>query len=121
MVLSLPYILSIFGAQGEVADVVSAFCYFAIPLTCAMGALFVANAGFNNMGRPSFATGANFLRNSLGVVPFVWLGAEWFGAEGAVVGFSLGGFVFGIISIYFCLRLARSRLNRQLSSVEAHG
>ncbi|RMA77653.1 MATE family efflux transporter [Umboniibacter marinipuniceus] len=114
MVVSLPYILMLFGAEGQVAEVVSAFCYFAIPLTCAMGALFVANAGFNNMGRPGFATAANFLRNSLGVIPFVWLGAEWFGAEGAIVGFSLGGFVFGVLAIFYCIRLAKSRLERQL-------
>lgn len=107
MLATTPLLIQLFAAEGQVAEIVKAFNYYAIPMTCAMGALFVANAGFNNMGRPVFATLSNFTRNTLGVIPFIWVGGAYFGGEGVIIGYALGGLICGFISFAFARHMAR--------------
>lgn len=62
------------------------------------GVIFVSNAAFNNLGHPYYSTLINWGRNTLGTVPFVILGAAWFGAPGVLIGQYLGGTVFAILA-----------------------
>jgi hypothetical protein len=39
------------------------------------------------------------------VIPFVWLGSHWYGAQGALAGYGLGAVVFGLASIVVCFRV----------------
>ena len=39
------------------------------------GAQFVANAAFNNLGRPNLSTWFNWGKATLGTIPFAWYGA----------------------------------------------
>jgi len=112
MIMITPSLITLFGCEGEVAEMVRAFTYFVIPMTCAMGALFVANAGFNNLGKPTFATLSNFTRNTFGVIPFVWLGAYIDGGVGAIIGFGVGGLICGFISFWYCTRLVTKIENK---------
>jgi hypothetical protein len=57
------------------------------------GALFVANAAFNNLGYPVLSTVFNWGRASLGTIPFVTYGA-YFGPVGLLVGQAAGSIVF---------------------------
>ena len=61
-----------------------------------VGRLFVANAAFNNLGFPTWSTVFNWGRATVGTVPFVWIGATQFGADGVIAGQALGAVVFGI-------------------------
>jgi len=119
LVLTTPLLLQLFAAQGGVAEIVRSFNYYAIPMTCAMGALFVANAAFNNMGKPILATVSNFARNTIGVVPFIWIGGAYFGGEGVIVGYALGGCVCGFASYFFARAMARRQQTRTSGDVHS--
>ncbi len=101
-----------FGATGEAYQVVVFFCRFVAGTFVFSGLLFVANATFNNLGYAFYSTMLNWGRSTLGVVPFVWLGADWFGPRGAVAGSALGALLFGVLAIWLCLRvIAGLRVN----------
>ncbi len=90
-------IVRVFGVTGLAESLVRLFCTWTAPSMLFLGALFVANAGFNNLGRPVYATLFNWARATLGTLPFVSVGMR-FGARGAVVGYALGGVLFGILA-----------------------
>ena len=88
-------IISMFGATGDAASMVSFFCLFVAASYLFNGALFVANAAFNNLDHPLLATVFNWGRSTIGVIPFVYVGKS-FGAIGVLAGWGLGAVVFGI-------------------------
>ncbi|MGJ8572607.1 MAG: MATE family efflux transporter [Hoeflea sp.] len=98
-------IADIFGATGEAREVIVFFCLFVAGSFVFNGMLFVANAAFNNLGYPLYSTVFNWSRSTLGVIPFVWLGSLWYGAQGALAGYGLGAVVFGLASIIICFRV----------------
>jgi putative MATE family efflux protein len=104
-------IAGLFGATGEAAALIVFFCLFAAGSFLFNGALFVANAAFNNLGYAGYSTIFNWGRATLGVIPFVWIGAQSFGAVGVIAGWGLGAVVFGTAAMVVCLRLLR-RLER---------
>ena len=91
-----------FDASPEAATLIRAFCLWVVPLTFFLGALFVANAAFNNLGRAIYATAANFGRATLGTIPFVYVGGQLYGAVGVIVGQAIGAMVFGILAVAVC-------------------
>ncbi len=95
LALANPWIISIFDATGEAARLVEIFCLFVAGSYLFNGALFVANAAFNNLGFPLHATLFNWGRATLGIIPFVMVGRH-FGAEGVLIGWGLGAVVFGL-------------------------
>ena len=70
------------------------------------GALFVANASFNNLGRPLWSTGFNWGRATLGTIPFVWWGAHY-GPIGMMAGQAAGVVLFGSLAIITAFAMAR--------------
>ena len=97
-------IAALFGATGQARELVVFFCLFAAGSFLFNGALFVSNAAFNNLGYPTYSTVFNWGRSTLGVIPFVWVGAHYFGADGVIAGWGLGAVVFGIASMVICFR-----------------
>lgn len=87
-----------FQAEGVAAELIALFCSGLALTYLFSGLLFVANAGFNNLGRPHYSTILNMGRATLGTVPFVHLGALYWGAKGVVIGQAAGGVVFGILA-----------------------
>jgi len=98
-------IAAIFGASGDAARLVVFFCEFLAISYVFTGGLFVANAAFNNLGFPVLSTLFNWGRATIGTVPFVWAGASWGGAEGALAGFAIGAIPFGIAALIVCRRI----------------
>jgi hypothetical protein len=49
----------------------------------------------------------------LGVIPFVWLGQRWYGAQGAMAGYGLGVVFFGVVGYLLCFRVV-NRLQGQV-------
>lgn len=100
-------IASLFGAEGAARDLVMFFCIYAAGSFLFNGALFVANAAFNNLGFATYSTVFNWGRSTLGVIPFVWAGAQLYGAIGVVAGWALGAVVFGIVAVIVAFRVVR--------------
>lgn len=91
---------------GEAADLVIMYCRWIAPLFVFMGALFVANAAFNTLGRPQVSTVLNWGRATFGtILPVQLVGAYAGGAAGILWGFMLGGIVFGVLAVWLCYRL----------------
>ncbi len=105
-------IADLFGATGDARALVIFFCVFAAGSFLFNGALFVANAVFNNLGFATYSTLFNWGRSTLGTIPFVWLGANYYGAIGVVAGWGLGAVVFGIWSVVVCFRVIRNIADR---------
>ena len=97
-------IANAFGASGDSARMIEVFCYYAAGLQIFTGFLFVANAAFNNLDHAFLSTIFNWGRATLGVIPFVFLAKEW-GPQGVVIGWALGGAIFGILSIIACYKV----------------
>ena len=100
-------ISDVFGATGATRDFISFYCLFVAGSFLFNGMLFVANAAFNNLGFPLYSTLSNWGRSTLGVIPFVSLGASWYGLNGAIGGSGLGAVVFGVVSVMICFRVLK--------------
>lgn len=105
-------IVSAFGATGLTAELVMFFCLVAGPMWLFVGLLFVANAAFNNLGMPFLSTLFSWGRATLGTMPLAWLGAQYAGPKGALVGSALGAVAFGVLALIFAYR-GISRLERK--------
>jgi Na+-driven multidrug efflux pump len=109
--LSAPLIVKLFHAQGETAELLTFVCAYGGALWLFLGAIFVANAAFNNLGFPLLSTLFNWGRATLGTVPFVTIGTTRFGPEGGYVGLIFGSALFGagavITAYYVTARLAK--------------
>lgn len=108
-------IADLFRATPQARVLIEFFCVFVAGSFLFNGALFVANAVFNNLGYAFYSTALNWGRSTLGVIPFVWFGQRWYGAQGAMAGYGLGVVLFGVASCVLCLRVI-SRLQTQVAA-----
>jgi putative MATE family efflux protein len=95
-----------FSLEGMAAEMVHAFCSWVCASFFFAGALFVANAAFNNLGRPLWSTGFNWARATLGTIPFAWWGAHY-GPVQIMAGQGAGLVIFGSLAMLASLRLTR--------------
>ncbi len=113
--LSRPALESLFQLDGMALTLVF---LFAGPLSLMFffnGVIFVTNAAFNNLGHPFYSTIVNWGRHTAGTIPFVMVGAAWYGAPGVLIGQYVGGAVFAGIALV----MARRVLTRQGAPEEA--
>ena len=98
-------IADLFGADGQMRALLYLFLG---PVALAWffnGAIFVANATFNNLGRPGYSTGVSWARHTAGTWPFILaFGAIW-GAPGVLVGQAVGGAVFAAVAVWLAARV----------------
>jgi putative MATE family efflux protein len=94
-------IISLFSLTGDAAYVVNVYCTFVALTFSFNGIQFVANASFNNLGKPLYSTFLNIGKATAGTIPFVFLGSLWFGAVGVIYGQAAGNIVFGVIAYLF--------------------
>ena len=99
-----PWLIALFGAKAEAADLVAVFCVLVAGSFLFNGALFVGNAAFNNLGFPLYATVFNWGRATLGVIPFVSIGAAY-GSSGVLMGWGLGAVAFGLAAAVTAFRV----------------
>jgi len=98
-------IADMFGADGQMRALLYLFLGPVALGSFFNGAIFVANATFNNLGRPGYSTGVNWARHTVGTWPFVvGFGAIW-GAPGVLVGQAAGGAVFAVIAFWLAMRV----------------
>ena len=105
LALGSEQIARLFNAHGLAHELIVLFCVLVAGSFVFNGALFVANAAFNNLGYPFYSTALNWGRATLGVLPFVAIGGHWWGAPGVIVGYGLGSVVFGSVAGVLCFRV----------------
>jgi putative MATE family efflux protein len=96
----------VFQAAGRTVDLVVFFCTFIAASWAFAGAQFVANAAFNNLGRPNLSTWFNWGKATVGTIPFALYGADIAGPEGVLAGTAIGSVLFGSISVVTAYRIA---------------
>ena len=106
-------IANVFSAQGQTAELVVFFATFIAISWAFIGRLFVANAAFNNLGRPTLSTWFNWGRATLGTIPFALVGVAYAGAKGMLVGTAIGSILFGIGSAFMAFRIVNMLETRQ--------
>lgn len=92
-------LVNVFSAGAEAAELMRFFCHVLVGCFVFNGMLFVANASFNNLGKPAWATVFNFARAFLGTIPCAYFGAQWFGAKGVLAGEAVGVVLFGVLAL----------------------
>jgi putative MATE family efflux protein len=91
-------VITLFGLGEEAASVVKAFTYVSAGGFVFAGVLYVSNASFNNLGRPIYSTGFNWLKDGLLMWPLCILLGGYFAAPGVVYGQGLAWVIAGITS-----------------------
>lgn len=107
-------LIALFSLQAEAAAMVHAYCSWVAASFYFMGALFVANAAFNNLGRPLWSTAFNWGRATLGTIPFAWWGAHY-GPVQVLAGQAAGAVVFGSLALWAALWLTSSAMSASQS------
>lgn len=110
LVLATPGLIAAFGLTGPGAVVLTGFTHIGAGAFLFTGMLFVANAAFNNLGRPVLSTAFNWSRDA-GAIPLLALAiGAGLGPVGVVVIQGLAAFLVGgvaaLIGWRFVARLA---------------
>ena len=101
-----------FGLSGLAAEVVHWFALIGAGSFMFTGALFVANAAFNNLGRPLWATMANWARDGGMMAPLAFgLGAV-FAAPGVIAGQAAANILAGTLAAWIGWRFVSGGLDR---------
>lgn len=113
------HVAAAFHLNGEARTIVIFFCSW-IGITWAFaGAQFVANAAFNNLGRPALSTWFNWGKATLGTIPFAIVGSRLAAVEGMMAAIGVGSIVFGIASVWVAARIV-NRLESGTSHAHGH-
>lgn len=99
------FIIHVFDMKGDAADLIGFFLTYMVVFFVFSGALFVANASFNNLGKAKYSTVFNVGKATLGTLPFIWLGAQYGGIYGVLIGQVIGSVIFGVAGVYCAYRL----------------
>jgi Na+-driven multidrug efflux pump len=106
LALSQNWIVRAFSATGDAELLIRLFCNLTAGSFIFLGALFVGNAAFNNLGRSTLATIFNWGRATLGTIPLVAIGSQY-GPAGILIGQSCGGIIFGSVAVIVALSIVK--------------
>ncbi|MEH6608682.1 MAG: MATE family efflux transporter [Halioglobus sp.] len=101
-------VIRVFSASDTAASLIIFYTHWLVGAIFFNGSLFVANACFNNLGHPRWATAFNFGKVVLGVIPAVYLGSQWYGAKGVFAGEAIGSVAFGVLAMIAAFMLAKN-------------
>lgn len=110
-------LIRLFNLTGDGVVIVRFFCDYSAGTFVFLGALFIANSAFNNLGFAVLSTTFNWGRATLGTIPFAYFGARYGGPVGVSLGVAMGMLIFGLAALIACYRvIARLAAN----DIEAH-
>lgn len=95
LVAATPLVINAFGLVGQGADVLRAFSSVGVGAFVFVGALFVSNSAFNNLGKPGRSTMLNWLKDGVLSWPAASLFVGSFGAVGVIYGQAVAGILMG--------------------------
>lgn len=98
MLLATPYVIAAFGLTGVGVEVLQSFTLIGVGGFVFIGALFVSNAAFNNLGKPARSTLVNWIKDGVLSYPAAAALTGAFGATGVIYGQALAGGVMGMIA-----------------------
>ncbi|MBA3326223.1 MAG: polysaccharide biosynthesis C-terminal domain-containing protein, partial [Rhodobacteraceae bacterium] len=101
-------VVDLFRLGPEGAAVVDAFVGLAAGGFVFGGALFVANAAFNTLGRPLWSTGFNWSRDGIVLFPLAWAMAQALDAPGVIYGQALASVAVGAAAAWTGWRFVRA-------------
>jgi len=119
LILASDGIVSIFSASPEAADLILFYTHFLVGAFFFNGTLFAANAAFNNLSHPHWATAFNFAKVLLGIIPGVYFGSLWFGARGVLAGEAFGMTLFGALGMFAAFALTSKLESRYVSVTDS--
>lgn len=94
--LSSPLFAQIFSQDPVVIEKIGHYLMLMPVGYAGMGIVLCANAALNALQRTGISMTLNLIRLTAFYVPLAWLGSEYYGFEGLLVGASLGNFIAGI-------------------------
>jgi MatE len=103
-----------FSAHGVTAELMRLFCSLIAGSFLFTGALYVANAAFNNLGFPLLSTMFNWARATLGTIPFAAWGSAY-GPRGVLIGQAAGSLLFGVGAMFMAFRAIDGLARRGVS------
>ncbi len=106
-------IASAFNASGDAHDEIIFFCTYIAISWIFVSALYITNAAFNNLGYPRLSAAFSWLRVTVGTIPFVYVGAQWAGWKGVLIGNAVGAIVFGISAVIVAYRVTSQHALRK--------
>ncbi len=94
----------VFTKDPAVIDLARAY-FWIVPVTFAgYGSVFVAAAGLNALGRPSYGLTFTIIRSFAMLVPFIWFGVHLYGMTGVYMGVASANILAGAIALYYTLK-----------------
>ena len=121
LILGADVIAAGFGLGPEGAQVVRWFCHWGAGAFVFTGALFVSNAAFNNLGRPVWASIANWSRDGLLMGPLAFgLGAA-VGAAGVIAAQVVANVAAGLVAAWVGWRVVRRMAGSRAGSALDRG
>jgi putative MATE family efflux protein len=108
LVVSAEYIVAAFGVTGTGASVIIAFCYIGAGGFALNGALFVANAAFNNLGKPLWSTGFNWSRDAIAIPAMMFLIPASYGAPAVVYAQAAAAVIVGAAATLLGWRISHN-------------
>jgi Na+-driven multidrug efflux pump len=102
-----PGIADYFQLTDTGRSMLLAFSHFGAGLWIIFGLDFVAQSLFLTLGRAWWVPTFGWLRGTLGSIPFVYVGAHWYGGTGALVGMWSGNALVALLAIATAMGVAR--------------
>ncbi len=96
-----PSIARLFELDGQGVQVLRAFTMVGVGGFVFVGALFVSNAAFNNLGKPGRSTLVNWVNHGVLSWPIAALLATPFGAPGVIYGQAIAGALAGTLAAWW--------------------
>lgn len=107
LALLCKFLISLFHIQNIGVEIIHLFCFWTVSSYIFIGLLFISNTIFNNLGKPLYSTGFNWMRATLGTIPFIYIGAYYGGAKGVMIGQALGIALVGSLAMLSAFSVIR--------------
>lgn len=102
----------LFGATGVAQELIYLYCSpFAI-IAFFNGLISISSGALNSLGQPTYVMGFSWVKNTVGLLPFLVVGSYLYGLWGVAFGLLLHTAIFAYISV----RLARSVYLKKVAS-----
>lgn len=119
LAVAAPLLNHLFDLPPGAQQLLNAFCRAGAGLWIGVGLDFIALSMFLTMGRPWWVAAFAWLRGTLGTLPFVYLGSQYYGSRGALLGMWVGNAVVATLAIATAHFMAKAFFARRALSASS--